>query len=234
MEVTYNCWHGCHKRSEGCLHCYVYRRDESVGRDASVVYKTKDFDLPLRRNRKGGYKYPAGTRFMMCFSSDFFIEEADEWRGDVLSMIRERNDCSFFCITKRPERIETCIGDLSLYPNLRISCTMENQRRFDERAPIYLGLPLGYREITIEPMLERVDMSAYIGMIDSVTVGGESGDDARLLDFEWVKDIREQCKKAQVAFYFHQTGARIKVDGKIYQIPRSKQHSQARKAFKDQ
>ena len=55
MEVTYNCWHGCHKKSEGCLHCYVYRRDESIGKDASFVYKTAAFDLPVRKRRDGSY-----------------------------------------------------------------------------------------------------------------------------------------------------------------------------------
>ena len=79
MDVTYNCWHGCHKKSEGCLHCYVYRRDESIGKDSSYVYKTKNFDLPVRKKKDGSYKYEAGTEFMLCFSSDFFIEEADEY-----------------------------------------------------------------------------------------------------------------------------------------------------------
>ncbi|MBR5341541.1 MAG: DUF5131 family protein [Erysipelotrichaceae bacterium] len=233
MEVTYNCWHGCHKKSEGCMHCYVYRRDESIGKDASIVYKTQSFNLPVKRKRDGSYKYPAGTVFMLCFSSDFFIEEADEWRMDVLKMIKERSDCDFFCITKRPERIERCISDLKEYPNLYIGCTMENQKRFDERAPIYLNLDLQWKSVMIEPMLERVDMSKYIDLIHEVSVGGESGPGARMLDFEWVKDIREQCKKAQIPFSFHQTGALIKVNGRIYEIPRNKQHSQAQKAFKD-
>ena len=48
MEVTYNCWHGCHKKSEGCMHCYVYRRDESIGKDANIVYKTASFNMPVR------------------------------------------------------------------------------------------------------------------------------------------------------------------------------------------
>lgn len=233
MEITYNCWHGCHKKSEGCLHCYVYRRDETIGKDTSIVYKTKAFDLPIRKDRHGNYKCEPGSEFMLCFSSDFFIEEADAWRADVLEMIKERNDCSFFCITKRPERIRECIGKLEDYPNLIIYCTMENQRRFDERAPIYLDLPLARKGVMIEPMLEAIDMSKYIDRIDIVGVGGESGKEARVLDFEWVKDIREQCKKAHVEFYFHQTGARILVDGKMYEIPRLKQHSQAKKAFKD-
>ena len=233
MSIMYNCWHGCHKKSEGCLHCYVYRRDESIGKDSNIIYKTKAFDLPVRKKKDGSYKYPKGTLFNMCFSSDFFIEEADVWRKDVLDMIRTRSDCEFFCITKRPERIKECIDDLSLYPNLYIACTMENQKRFNERAPIYLNLDLNVKSVMIEPMLERIDMSEYIDKIDEVSVGGESGENARILDFEWVKDIERQCKRADVEFSFHQTGARILVDNKLYNIPRYLQHSQARKAFKN-
>ena len=233
MEVTYNCWHGCHKKSEGCMHCYVYRRDESIGKDASQVYKTMSFNMPIKKDRKGNYKYPSGTEFIMCFSSDFFIEEADAWRNDVLDMIKQRSDCNFFCITKRPERIMECVPNIRDYVNLTIYCTMENQKRFDERAPIYLNLPLHNKGVMIEPMLESVDLRKYIDKIDIVSVGGESGEGARPLNFEWVKDIREQCKKAHVEFNFHQTGAKLIVNNKMYNIPRNKQHSQAKLAFKD-
>lgn len=233
MEVTYNCWHGCHKKSEGCLHCYVYRRDDSIGKDASKIYKTSSFDLPIKKDRKGQYKYPSGTEFMMCFSSDFFIEEADEWRKDVLDMISIREDCTFFCITKRPERIIECIPNISEYNNLYVYCTMENQNRFDERAPIYLNLPLISKGVMIEPMLEKIDVSKYLNKIDVISIGGESGENARPLNFEWVKEISEQCKKENIEFNFHQTGAKLIVDNKLYNIPRNKQHSQANKAFKD-
>ena len=233
MEVSYNCWHGCHKKSEGCMHCYVYRRDESIGKDASIVYKTQSFNMPISKDRKGNYKYPSNTEFMMCFSSDFFIEEADEWRNEVLAMIKQRSDCNFMCITKRPERILQTIPNIAEYKNLYIYCTMENQKRFDERAPIYLNLPLVEKGVMIEPMLEKIDMSKYIDKIDIVSVGGESGINVRPLNFEWVVDIRKQCKKAHVEFQFHQTGAKLIVDNKLYNIPRNKQHSQARLAFKD-
>ena len=149
-------------------------------------------------------------------------------------MIKERSDCTFYCITKRPERIAECIPDLKEYPNLLIHCTAENQHCFDERMPVYLALDLNEAGVVIEPMLERIDMSRYIDRIDAVSVGGESGEDARILDFKWVKEIREQCKKAQVRFSFHQTGARILVNGKLYEIPRNHQHSQAAKAFRNQ
>lgn len=57
----WNPWHGCHKLSAGCRHCYVYRIDEKHGRDSSVVTKTRNFGFPVRRTRTGTYKIPAGS-----------------------------------------------------------------------------------------------------------------------------------------------------------------------------
>jgi protein gp37 len=230
MEVIYNCWHGCHKKSEGCLNCYVFRRDESIGKDTNVVTKTASFALPVRRKRDGSYKYPSGTLFMMCFSSDFFLEEADEWREDVLSFIGERSDCRFYCITKRPERIK--LIDVREYPNLTICCTCENQKRLEERMPYYLPLELYRKEIILEPMLEEMDLAPYINDLDAVSLGGESGDNARPLNFDWVRKIARQCREAGIPFHFHQTGANLIKDGKLYRIPRNLQHSQAAKAMK--
>ena len=105
--VTWNGIHGCRKVSPGCLHCYMFRRDESVGKDPTIVRKTQSFNLPVRRLRagayKGLYKIPSGSHIFTCFSSDFFHKDADDWRDEMWSMIRERNDCTFFMITKRPE-----------------------------------------------------------------------------------------------------------------------------------
>ena len=50
----WNPWHGCHKISEGCRHCYVYREDAAFGTPISTteIRKTASFSLPLRRDRK--------------------------------------------------------------------------------------------------------------------------------------------------------------------------------------
>ena len=111
-------------------------------------------------------------------------------------------------------------------------CTCETQERADYRLPIYLSLPLCRREVICEPLLERLDLSRYLaeGRIDSVSCGGESGDDARVCDFDWVLDLRRQCVDAGVAFRFRQTGARLRKEGRIYRIRRQFQHSQARRA----
>lgn len=102
----WNPWHGCHKLSAGCRHCYVYRIDEKHGRDSFVVTKTRNFGFPVRRTRTGTYKIPAGSTVFTCFSSDFFVEEADPWRPEAWEMIRERSDLHFFMITKRIDRLE--------------------------------------------------------------------------------------------------------------------------------
>ena len=78
--AQWNLWHGCHKISPGCKNCYVYRFDAAFNRDASIVSKNADFGLPLKRKRNGEYKIPAGETVYTCFTSDFFLKEADEWR----------------------------------------------------------------------------------------------------------------------------------------------------------
>ena len=50
-SIMWNLWHGCHKLSAGCKHCYVYRGDARREVDSSVVVRTKNFDLPLRKKR---------------------------------------------------------------------------------------------------------------------------------------------------------------------------------------
>ena len=241
--VTWNLWHGCTKVSPGCLHCYMYRRDESTGADPTVVKKTNGFNLPVRKLRsgknKGRYKVPAGSLFYTCFSSDFFHADADDWRTEAWDMMRERSDCSFFIITKRPERIIDHLPSdwKDGWEHVRIAVTCENQWAADHRLPVYLSLPIRHKSVMVEPMLSAVNLQPYFQScpdeIESVSVGGESGPDARPCDYQWVLDLHSQCLAYDVGFSYHQTGARLVKDGKVYHIPRKLQHEQARKAGLD-
>ena len=232
----WNPWHGCHKISAGCKHCYVYREDAAFGTSVPTheVRKTASFNLPLKRDRNKNWKFPAGFSFALCFTSDFLIEEADGWRGRIWEIIRQRSDCTFFFYTKRIERLCRCLpsdwGDG--YGNVAIGCTVENQDRADYRMPIFLSMPIRHRLVVVAPMLEKIDLSRYLNAdaIEEVSVGGESGKYARALDFGWVMDMRRQCDAAGVPFCFHQTGSYLIKDGRQYHIPREHQHSQARKA----
>ncbi len=232
-SVTWNLWHGCHKISEGCRHCYVYRTDSKYEKDSSVVTKTQNFNLPVKRGRDRNYKVPSGSVIYTCFTSDFFLEDADEWRIDAWKMIRERSDCQFVIFTKRIDRFYKSLPTdwLDGYGNVAIGCTVENQKAADYRLPIFLEAPIKHRHIICAPLLGNIELSDYLSSgIESVSVGGESGNEARACDFQWVLNIREQCVKKNVPFRFHQTGARLIKDGKLYRIERKFQHSQAHKA----
>ncbi len=231
----WNPWHGCKKISPGCAHCYVYRRDESIGKDASVVTRTADFNLPLKKRRDGTYKLrPEDGTVWACMTSDFFLDEADPLRAECWDMIRARQDLSFHIITKRIDRFSQCVpGDWGGgWRNVTICSTCEDQTRTDARAPILLSLPIASRSVICEPMLGEIHMEQYLetGKIGKVVCGGESGPDARPCRYEWVVSLREQCMEYRVPFVFKQTGAVFVKDGKTYRIERKLQMAQAKKS----
>lgn len=234
MSVGWNPWHGCDKKSEGCRNCYVYRTDVKFDKDSRMVKKTSAFDLPMMRKRDGSYKISSGETVYTCFTSDFLLDKADEWRHYAWRMMRERSDLEFMFITKRIERLKSVLPFdwTDGYDNVTIGCTCENQLRADERLPIFLSLPIKKRMIICEPLLTGVDLSAYLNknQIECVIAGGESGPEARVCDYQWVLDLRNVCLKSGVSFVFKQTGAKFKKDGHIFNIPRKFQHIQAKRA----
>ncbi len=235
MSVRWNPWHGCRKISEGCRHCYVYRQDARHGLASDEVRRTAAFDLPVRRSRDGRFRIPARETVYTCFTSDFLVEEADAWRAEAWEMIRLRHDLRFFFITKRIDRLVAVLppdwGDG--FEHVAVGCTVENQTEAD-RLPLFLEAPLRHRIIIGAPLLGPLDLMPYLtAAIEEVSVGGESGSDARLCDYDWVRAIRDQCVTAHVPFRFHQTGARLLKEGRLYRIPRDRQHEQARKASID-
>jgi len=231
--AQWNPWHGCRKLSAGCKNCYVYRIDSSFDRDSSIVSKTANFNLPLKKKRNGKYKLTAEETVYTCFSSDFFLEEADQWRIEAWQMIRFRSDLHFFIITKRIDRFQVNLpldwGDG--YNNVTICSTCETQDRADYRLPILLSLPIRHKAIICEPLLEPINLLRWLSnSIEKVVVGGESGKDARVCNYDWVFDISTQCIEKKIPFHFKQTGARFVKDGRLYNIKRKDQHSQAAKA----
>ena len=162
-SVLWNLWHGCKKTSEGCLNCYVYRRDEKHGKDSNVISKTKNFDLPIKKDRKGDYKVASGTLVYTCFTSDFFLDEADNWREEAWQIMKERTDLNFLMITKRIDRFSMCIpADWGNgYENVTICCTIENQKQANYRLPIYKDAPIKHKILICEPILEQIDLTTF-------------------------------------------------------------------------
>jgi len=180
---VWNPWRGCKKCSEGCLHCYIHKGDAKRGVVTGDIVKTKDFAKPLERLKNGNYKMKSGLTYL-CFQSDFLIEEADEWRKECWQMIKERQDCTFLFLTKRIERFMDCIPDDwgDGYENVVVCCTVENQKNVDKKLSVFQKLPIKHKQITAQPLIERVNMEPYLDGIEAVTVGGESDKDARILE----------------------------------------------------
>lgn len=231
---NWNLWHGCRKYSEGCLNCYVYRIDKNHGRsDSFIVKRNADFELPIKKDRNGEYKLkPENGPVFTCMTSDFFIEDADCWRDRAWEIIRQRPDLNFWIVTKRikqaRERLPKDWGEG--YPNVSLVCTMESERRVRERLPVLGDFPAKHKIIFCAPLLDEINLKGRLDNIELVSVGGESGNEARQCRWEWVKKIYEACEESGTGFHYHQIGSNFVKDGKVYHIPHKKQFEQARKA----
>lgn len=229
-------WRGCHRYSEGCKYCYIHKGDARRGVDTNIVARTEKFYAPVERyqtgERKGEYKMKSGDTVYLCFSSDFLIEDADEWRSECWNIIKERSDLRFLFLTKRIDRFEACVPPDwdGGYDNVTVGCTVENQETADYRLSIFDALPIKHKNIICQPLLERLDIEKHLGGVELVVVGGESDREARPLDFDWVLSIREQCLRNGVRFEFRQCGTNFIKDGTMYKLNVRQLCAQARKA----
>ena len=156
----------------------------------------------------------------LCFSSDFFLKEADEFRDGCWDFIRRRKDCIFVLTTKRPERIKECVpadwGDG--WDNVYMSVSIENQEMADFRLKHFLEAPVKHREVFCSPLIAPISIGKYLdtGLIKCVNVGGEwaSASEVRPIKYEWVRDLFLEAKERNIEFYFHQCGSMFLRNGK--------------------
>jgi protein gp37 len=230
--TAWNPWHGCHRYSEGCKHCYIHKGDAKRKVNTENIFRTDNFYAPIARTKKGEYKMKSGQFVNLGFSTDFFVEDADQWRIECWQMIKERQDLTFLFLTKRITRFMECIPSdwEEGYDNVIVGCTIENQANADKRLAVFQTLPIKHKLIICQPLLEEIDLERYIENIELVVVGGESDKYARPLDYSWVLYIREQCLRRNVSFEFRQCGTHFIKDAKHYTLQVKDLRSQARKA----
>lgn len=236
MHDIWNPWHGCTKKSSGCQNCYMYYLDRQRGKDGARIYKVKNnFDYPLQKDLNGNYKIKSGEHIRVCMTSDFFLPEADKWRAEAWKIMYARPDVVFFLLTKRPERVLTCLPENwnEGLNNIFFNVTCENQTAADERIPLLEQLPFKHKGIMVAPFVGQVSIAKYLsrGFIEQVIAGGENYDGSRPLKYEWVKNLYDECVAANVRFAFIETGTYFEKDDKIYQIKsKFKQSQQAYKS----
>ena len=117
-------------------------------------------------------------------------------------------------------------------PNVWLGVSVENQQMADERIPMLLDTPAAVRFLSLEPLLEPVNLewewfdktiAGYDRVIDWVIVGGESGPNARPCNIEWIRSIIAQCRAAGLPVFVKQLGAvpcQFNEGGPRKQIPR--------------
>ena len=201
----WNPWRGCKKVSEACENCFIRRHGSIVATPANAP------------------KAAPGSVILLSLQTDFFIKEADHLRAAAWKEIKERQDCIFFIITKRAERIKDCLPDDwgDGYDNVAIAVTAENQARADERIPLLLDLPVKHKWVTCSPCLEAIDLSKYIDQLEFVEACGEKGDPAviRPTYYEWVEQLSTLCKEHNVRFSLMHIGHKFIKDGNILADP---------------
>ena len=228
MHDIWNPWHGCHKCSDGCKNCYMYALDNM--RDVKIpsdqVYRTNNFDYPLKKNRQKQYKIKPGERIRVNMTSDTFVEEADEWRDEMWKIIKTRSDVQFWLITKRPERVlDHLPSDWDDgYENIMFGVTCENQKMLDIRMPVFKDIPAKHKSLYLAPLLSDIDLEPILSQndiykIEEIYCGGENYNNPRPCHYEWVKHISDTCAKYHVNFIWYETGTILYKNDIKYFIP---------------
>lgn len=206
-NATWNPFMGCKKVSEGCRVCYAERLMERYGNKFRDIKKASSNTLYSPRT----WKEP--KMIFTCSLSDFFLMEADQWRHELWDIIKNTPHHTYQILTKRPERIlQSLPPDWGQgYPNVWIGTSVENQKLADERLPIIASIPAVCRWISAEPLLEPIDLSNYIKIIDWICVGGESAFDYNYSEckIEWIENIVRQGKKNNIPVFVKQLGCYI-------------------------
>lgn len=234
--ATWNMIAGCTKKSAGCRECYALRDSwrimhnpkrptrydgvaEKVGDQVRWTSRVNlDYDAleePLR------WRKPQMI-FVASMSDLFHAKVPFEFIDEVFNVMAQARWHTFQVLTKRPERMlewmryqqsETGEGYLN-EGNVWIGVTAEDQTTADERIPFLVKVDGPVRFVSVEPMLEPIDLSLFRPLswhpefkfkaLDWLICGGESGTNARPMHPDWARDIRDQCKRAGVPFFFKQ------------------------------
>jgi protein gp37 len=146
--------------------------------------------------------------------SDLFHEDVpDDYIVKVARIMQLANWHTYQVLTKRSQRMRDLLRSTLKFaagePHIWWGVSVENRKQGLPRVDHLSAAPAAVRFLSIEPLLEslgRIDLSK----IHWVIVGGESGPGARPIEESWVLEIRDQCRGADVPFFFKQWGGRRK------------------------
>jgi protein gp37 len=209
-DKTWNPTTGCDKISPGCLHCYAEAITQRFPRNFS-----NGFDLTLHPDRlKEPTRWRTPSRVFVNSMSDLFHKDVPlDFIKQVFQVIHSTPWHIYQILTKRPERLSDLASKLDFPENVWLGVSIENQN-YVNRIEFLREVPVSVRFLSCEPLLGTLKLD--LTDIHWVIVGGESGQKYRPMEASWARDIRDQCQKAEVAFFFKQVGGRTpKAGGKL-------------------
>lgn len=204
-ESTWNPVTGCTKVSPGCTHCYAERmahRLQAMGvpqyaNGFSLTLQESALELPLQ------WRKPQ-IIFVNSMSDLFHKDVPEAYIHRVFEVMRLAHWHQFQVLTKRAERLEQLSPSLTWAPNIWMGVSVETEK-YTPRIDNLRGTGAHVKFLSLEPLLGPLTKLNLKG-IDWVIAGGESGPGARPMDEKWVIQIRDQCKTANVPFFFKQWG----------------------------
>lgn len=224
-EATWNPVTGCDKISPGCKHCYAERMAKRLqlmgqpnyAKGFEVTLQPHALEIPLKWRRPR-------TIFVNSMSDLFHKDVPLEFIKRVFEAMNTADWHQYQVLTKRAERLAELSHELPWTPHIWQGVSVESAA-YVWRIDRLRESAAHVKFLSVEPLLGPIPNLDLTG-IDWVIVGGESGPGAREIDPEWVRDIRDQCLDAGVAFFFKQWGGVNKkrrgreLDGKFWnQMP---------------
>jgi protein gp37 len=215
-DHTANFWWGCFKVSDGCKNCYAETLSKRYGKSIWGPPATTERELKkavwqdiLKWNADAA-RDGVRRRVFVSSMSDFLEDhpQVAEWREQAKALIRQVKHLDVLILTKRPENAERFLGDwYDDFPqHVWMGTTAENNDAVIKRIPLMMRIPARVRFVSVEPMLEPINIGISGAYIDWFICGGESGSKARPFDWDWARDLRDQCKAGNTAFWMKQGG----------------------------
>jgi protein gp37 len=204
-EATWNPVTGCTKVSPGCKHCYAERmagRLRAMGLRSyrngfALTLQPQALEAPLRWRRPRAIFVNSMSDLLHRGVPTAYIEA-------VFDVMRRAHWHRFQVLTKRSERLVRLGRRLDWPANVWMGVSVESERyRF--RIDHLRETPARVRFLSLEPLLGPLPDLDLAG-IGWAIVGGESGPGARPMQRAWVTDVRDQCRRAGVPFFFKQWG----------------------------
>ena len=207
-DSTLNLAWGCTKVSLGCEKCYMFRLSKIFGRDPENP-KPRKIQNILRDLKKFGQSSRVIFLNSMTdtYHENFSNELIQEW-FDILA----KTPHEFIILTKRINRAYNFHKSYKVPKNFWIGTSVENKNTLHRIQKLKL-IDAKIKFVSFEPLLQRLGKIDLTGL-QWIIVGGESDyNSPRPFKIEWAREIRDQCRKFEIPFFYKQSGGKKKING---------------------